>query len=198
MRDLNLKIKPLSDINVRKWLHRPSDFGLNSDHPKYEKMFKTWSLGPVILTRDSTLLEQSNSHVIREYLKGKKGWMITQCNHWACGWVDHLSFQVYKSNQKITNIAHIVSAILDKIEDYPLLDEDHHSQIQHEATMSNIEEAACRYVNERAPKSYPGELYHWFSENDPEALEDRDDQGAYPSTTQITSALKALKWLKRE
>ena len=46
--------------------------------------------GPAI-TRDSTLIEQSNYNVALERLGGERGGVVVESSgHWACGWVDAL------------------------------------------------------------------------------------------------------------
>src|SRR5690606_28049681 len=54
--------------------------------------------------RDSTLLEESNAHSIREELKpfleaDEPDVYEERHSHWACGWVDALVIRVYKENE---------------------------------------------------------------------------------------------------
>ena len=83
---------------VKEALQSPGSFALWSDHPYYNEMFDTWSLGPVVNTRDADVLERANWQALQNHLAEdptlEDDWYITRCSHWAVGWCDHLSFRV--------------------------------------------------------------------------------------------------------
>ena len=90
-------MQTISEADIREAIKRPSDFGYYGDLP----IGTTWSLGPMILNRDSGPLEQSNAAVVKKVfaeLFGEggedNGWEVTRCNHWAVGWVEHLGDSV--------------------------------------------------------------------------------------------------------
>lgn len=185
----------------KKLLERPSDFGYHGDLD----MFKTWSLGPVIEHRDSTLIDQSNAHEIKRIFEqadpNGKDWTITNCDHWAVGWVDHLSMQVYKKvlhTYVPTKILLVWQDIENSLENYPLLNEDDYSEREYNATLDNIEEAAGYYARQHdidLPDDYSSTLYSWFSDCLPSAIESSDDTGGYPSDDELEQAFNALDWI---
>lgn len=130
-----------TDEQTAKWirdaLERPGSFGLSSSHEHYTDMFVTWALGPVIETRDSDTLEKSNARALREYLAKDrtlaKDWCETECNHWAVGYVTHLSFRVVDRRGNPTRIARVLREWFDALADYPVANESLYSEMETEA-----------------------------------------------------------------
>lgn len=120
--------------DIKKALRRPDSFGMFSSADHYEDMFKTWSLGPVILTRDSEALERSNAFVLKRELakfpEWAEQWYIFDANHWAVGWVEHLSFQVIDEKGEPTDVAKWIKSWFDSLSDYPVADEFHFSELE--------------------------------------------------------------------
>ena len=135
---------------IREALEHPGSFGLSSEHEHYDDMFKTWSLGPVIETRDSDTLEKSNARALREYLAKdrtlKRDWCETECNHWAVGWVTHLSFRVIDRRGNPTRIARVLREWFDSLSDYPIADESLYSEMEREACEENWSSWQAREV----------------------------------------------------
>ena len=74
-------------------------------HGRNNEMFNTWSIGPVVKTRDSGNLMASNTEVLLERLKGyEDDWEVISCSHWACGWVEHLTFRAREEPQDMSEI----------------------------------------------------------------------------------------------
>lgn len=72
-------------------------------------------------SRDSMILEESNYQTIKEFLeKNKINFIEVSFNHWAVGWIECLMIQ----EDNIKDIEFINDEILDKLEDYPIFDED--------------------------------------------------------------------------
>ena len=72
-------------------------------------------------SRDSRILEESNYTSIKEFLeKNKINFIEVSFNHWAVGWIETLMIQ----EDDIKGIEFINDNILDKLEDYPIFDED--------------------------------------------------------------------------
>ena len=72
-------------------------------------------------SRDSRILEESNYTSIKEFLeKNKINFIEVSFNHWAVGWIEELMIQ----EDDIKDIEFINDEILDKLEDYPVFDEE--------------------------------------------------------------------------
>ena len=194
----------LSGDEVQKWidstLEPPDSFGYFGDN---EEMFETWSLGPTIVHRDSPILNQSNARSIIKHLEGDKSlegeWRVTECNHWAVGWVKHLSFRVVDRDKKPTRIARVVKGIFDALDGYPVFDEGDFSQLETEATLENIEQHWGRSkLIDATPDDWASQMSSWFWENDESAVENTDGQGGYPSDGQFEEAARALSFWDTE
>jgi hypothetical protein len=188
---------------IRDALKRPSDFGLSSHAEHYDEMFVTWSLGPVIRHRDSNLLQESNADALEAHLKEdptlEDEWTITSCNHWAVGWVDHLSFHAVEEDGKTpTRMFRVLRAWFDALEDYPVADESDLSRREYEATLENVENVGRRFLKDGVPETWVGEVYDWLSKNEPREVEDRDGLGGYPNDKPMKAALKKLGYLDEE
>ena len=188
----------LSDDEVQKWidstLEPPNSFGYSGDN---DQMFETWSLGPTIVHRDSPILDQSNARSIIKHLEGDKSlegeWCVTECNHWAVGWVKHLSFRVVDEGKKLTRVARIIKGIYDALSDYPVFDEGDFGQLETETTIENIEQywRKSKLIDD-PPDDWASQMFSWFWENDESAVENCDGQGGYPSDEQFERAASAL------
>ena len=193
------------DVWLRSLLKRPSDFGYNGN----PEMFISWSLGPVILTRDSDILTESNYHAIVKRLESfpeyEDLWAIEECSHWAVGWVKHLTFQVFDDTGNVSPIVAVLIDIHNELCDYPLLDEDDFSEREYDAAIENIKDA-CRYwqyddlSNDdlNLPENYEYALYSWFSDNNYGAIENKDGRGGWPNDTDLYPAFFALGYLAEE
>jgi hypothetical protein len=79
------------------------------------------------------------------------------------------------------------------LESYPILNDEDYSRREYEATLENIGDAAYSITSDyNLPDGWEGEVYSWFSDNEPGAIENRDDQGGYPSDDEMRSALDGL------
>jgi len=184
------------DVWLRSLLKRPSDFGYNGN----PEMFISWSLGPVILTRDSDILTESNYHAIVKRLESfpeyEDLWAIEECSHWAVGWVKHLTFQVFDDTGNVSPIVAVLIDIHNELCDYPLLDEDDFSERESDAIYENVKESA-RYWHHsdydlNLPEDYVDPLYFWLSEHEQSAVDDPD---SWPTDDQLFNAFTALGWL---
>jgi len=71
-------------------------------------------------TRDSDALEESNFHTAIDMMGGESETVIVvRSTHWLVGWMEGIF--IHKSDQAAINKA---EAILQMLEDYPVLDED--------------------------------------------------------------------------
>lgn len=164
-----------------KLLERPMYYRHYGD----ERIFKTWSLGPVIENRDSDLVSKANSKTIVERL-GKKfppsdeegsSWEISQCNHDAVGWVNHLSFQVFVDDEK-TQVHPVVDFIMDmlkQIEDYPILDEELLSEMTMEYQWDVFGQECKSYLNKKdleVTEEVISSMYSYCMKNDLVTIEE--------------------------
>lgn len=157
--------------------------------------------------RDSGILDTSNYEVIRETLKKYTEWegddkeptaIEEHHGHWAVGWIDGFSILVYDKDRNITPACEELYNILKKMEDYPLLDEDDYYTREYEATIENIIDCGSRYIKVDAPDDWPYQVFSYFWDNDQSEVENRDDQGGYPSDEGMKNALKELNMLDEE
>jgi hypothetical protein len=138
--------------------------------------------------RDSGLLDHSNGSVIEKALEpftegGDPDVVFESHSHWAVGHVDGFSLRVF-SEGEITEAFKAYHKLTERIANYPLLDEEDYSRREFEATLENLADAAWRLKNDfDLPEGWEGEVYAWLSENSPGAIENRDDQGGYTTTT---------------
>jgi len=185
------------DIEVA--LARPSDFAV---HIRDVPLFETWSLGPVIKTRDSNNLELSNHDMLIKHLEEnhpelEDDYQVTGCNHWAVGWVDHLSFKVINEDDgSPTKIFHVVRDWFDALSDYPVADESDLSEKEYESSIANISYIGYHFSNGK--DGWEQEVYNWLSEHEPEELETHDYQGAWPSEESVYRALVKLNLLDED
>jgi hypothetical protein len=150
--------------------------------------------------RDSGLLDQSNAAAIEKaleaFMDGEAADVIPQRhNHWAVGWVDGYAIRVYGPGGQITEAFRTYCELQVRYHQYPILDESDYSQREYEATLENVREVGRRFVADDAPEGWEGEAFSWFWECNQRAVENRDDQGGYPTDDEMKECLRALGWL---
>lgn len=157
---------------------------------------ESWS---VIYThhRDSGLLDQSNAAAIEKamapFTEGDDPDVVFESHHhWAVGHIDGFSVRVYRNGQ-ITEAFRRYHELAERMADYPVLDEEDYSRREYEATVENIADAAWRLKGEyELPDDWQYEVYSWLSENESNEIENRDDQGGYPSEEALQRAFEDL------
>ena len=77
--------------------------------------------------RDSTELENSNMDVIKETFKDSLELDVFSASHWAVGWVEYFIVPANSSESDLIRAAKILASL----EQYPVLDESHYSELQH-------------------------------------------------------------------
>jgi hypothetical protein len=81
------------------------------------------------------VLDKSNAVALRRHLASDPtladDYYMTKCNHWAVGWVIHLSFRVLDENRELTRMARVVREWFDGLADYPVADESLFSEMEH-------------------------------------------------------------------
>lgn len=171
------------------------NFGYSGD----TALGETWAFIGIDKNRDSGLLEQSNFDVIAADLDKRflDDVVVEHTNHWAVGWVDHLNVRMLDDRGQVTPAGKAAIKWLDKLEDYPIADEDDHSRREYEATWEGVKQAVSDVLRRG---DYPNvdeekvadHVYEWLRDNDEGELESKDDQGGYPSEGAVKEALAAL------
>ena len=149
--------------------------------------------------RDSGLLEQSNAATIKKKLDrfDENEVQSEHHGHFAVGWVDGFAIRVFGKNGKITPAFKALWDIGQRMERYPVLDEEDYSRRELDALMENIESIGKRWVGKKVKtKDWIGDVYRWLDENASSELENRDDQGAYPDEDLVREALKQNGYLE--
>lgn len=154
---------------------------------------RSWAI-TFSVDRDSDLLEQSNYQTIKEDLeKGfPKDVSDERFNNWAVGWVDYLLVRMLDKHGKITKAGTAALEWQERLEGYPVADEEDYSRREFEATLENIKFEGG--VDEETAQK----VYDWLSENEPGELENSDDKGGYPHKEVIERALKGLGLMELE
>ena len=89
--------------------------------------------------------------------------------------------------------------IVDRLDDYPVLDEEDYCRREYEATLANFDCAvSCIRHDYELPEGWKEEVFNWFWQNDQRAVENRDDSGGYPNEEQLESAFTALGYQRTE
>lgn len=146
--------------------------------------------------RDSTLLTESNAAYIEKTLKKYQSVHFECHNHWAVGYVNAIVIKVYRKDEKTINEGFKkFCEIMAQLEEYPVLDETDYSNREYEATIENIKTVGNGAVKASAPVSWASEVYSWLSEYDDSEIQNRDDQGGYPSEESVKKALTALRMI---
>jgi hypothetical protein len=151
--------------------------------------------------RDSGLLDQSNAAVIERTLErftesDDPDVVFETHSHWAVGHVEGISLRVFRDTQ-ITEAFRAYYGLMERRADYPVLDEEDYSRREYEATLENLKDATWRLKNVfDLPNGWEAEVYAWLSDNEPSAIENRDDQGGYPDEEELEAAFDGLGYAR--
>lgn len=96
------------------------------NHINFDEDREGWLVVPVGRNRDSGLQEESNFEAATKLLGGESDTVeIHRFGHWACGW-----FEIILVDPKHGDA---LVEMRDALEDYPLLDDEDHSQREYDA-----------------------------------------------------------------
>lgn len=85
-------------------------------------LLKVWDMG-----RDCDRYNRSNFAVVKRMLESAGVTVeIVRYSHWVCGWIDHLLCEDTNESREL------ILKIRECHEDYPILDDDHHSQLEYD------------------------------------------------------------------
>lgn len=127
-------------------------------------------------SRDSDALERSNFACMLEAIGGESDTVqVVRESHWAVGWVEWIA--IHQDDETVLAIADAVKAAL---EDYPVVNEDHWSELEYNE--------AADYWDSLSPREKVQEAmdvrarYHWLSK-EPVWHYGRRNYGDLPDTT---------------
>lgn len=99
--------------------------------------------------RDSGTIERCNGESIAEALAPflDSGDVVAEHHtHWACGWVDGFAIRVYRAGE-ITEAFRAYFGLLERMEDYPILDEQRLGEMEAEESAQGWEDwARCDFI----------------------------------------------------
>ena len=154
------------------------------------------------LNRDSRLIDQSNAEVIQKEMNpfvGEGDCFEEHHTDWACGWMDGYAIRCFKKGTEEPTEAWLkYCSLMADLEEYPVLDDEDHSNKEYEATIDWISENGYRYVASEVDNGWEDRVYKWLWDNNQIAIENTDDQGGTPTDEEIIEALKALDMLDPE
>lgn len=132
-------MKQLKDWNPTSWDSRSNYFDMS------DGSYDNWYVAPVILTRDASILEQSNWQAACDILKADKlkTVQIHNFGHWACGHYDLIL--INPRNKKAIEQGEDMERAL---ADYPLLDEDDFYRRESEACDAAWQDWGLKELNE--------------------------------------------------
>src|SRR5690242_17226204 len=121
---------------AKEAIKRPSDFGYSGDR----SLFETWGMTGITVCRDSKPLEKSNWDTITSDLLERfpDECEVMGSSHWAVGWSDELICQVYDDDGDITKCFEAVYDWAEKLSEYPVADDEHHSKLEYEDTLETL------------------------------------------------------------
>jgi len=189
----------LAEQVVEESAHIP-DFGYWGDVPLGE----TWGF-TISQNRDSGPMERSNWEVITEDMEKRfpKNVEIVHSSHWAVGWVEQLAVRMLDKRGKVTKAGKAILDWKESLENYPVADEEHFSDLEYNEFVEYIEqeygadktEAILNYIDECGyPFNYEGM-----------STEDLDDVAEFAQDLDLREQLAddfgeknveaALKWI---
>jgi hypothetical protein len=185
----NYTISKLAEMALKK----PDDFG----YWGYEDMFKTWGFAGHDQSRDSNIMEKSNFKVITADLIDRypNDFRIETFSHWAVGSVDRLTCRILIDESKECdedNVTESFKASMnwhDKINDYPIADEDdYYEKLQDEAIdcIENMDEHLLLVTNTEED-GWAEKIYFTLTHN--LNFEFNVDADQYPNDNKILEAV---------
>jgi hypothetical protein len=180
------------DFECFAWWNRPAEWNRPADD-------ESWA---VVYThhRDSGLLDRSNAAAIevalRPFMEMDEPDVVGESHsHWAVGWVEGYAIRVFDQTGNVTAAFRRYCELRAKLANYPILDETDYSRREYDATVENIRQVGLHFVSDGAPAEWPAEAFSWFWECNQRAIENRDDQGGYPTDDEMKECLFDLGWL---
>ena len=109
---------------LKAWIDQQQSFG--ADRELYALAADGWLISDVSRNRDSDCLDESNFACVLDQLGGESDTVqVLRFGHWAVGWTEWIAF--------LPEHTSTVEGLESRLEDYPILDEDDHSEREHKA-----------------------------------------------------------------
>jgi len=156
--------------------------------------------------RDSDSIARSNASVIAKLMEGfdESEVIAEDHNHWAVGWIKGYAIRCLVDGEPTQAIAKW-KEIQDRLKEYPVLNEEHLSQLESEEVWRYLvgEVGYALRKCERTSKVCSGdpedayiasEVYRWLDENEPGQLE-HDGNSPVLDTESVEHALVELGYL---
>lgn len=148
---------------------KPEEFGYWGS----KDMFDTWGFTNIDQNRDSDALEKANFKYITEELMGifPEDFRIENYAHWAVGNVDRLVCRVYEDDtdkKVIASSFYLAMEWLDKLDDYPVADEETYDKMIDDDNIDSIEfwnYISPGYVDIVNNPDWASEVYHELNIN---------------------------------
>ena len=191
------------DITERahELLRREDGVAVFPGHPAHDDP-EHWAIGPIIETRDSSLIEKTNARALEAALRARPEfedeWEVHRFGHWAVGWVHHLSLRVLDDAGAPTPVLRFLVEWERKLDGYPVADEEALCEAEYEAAIESIEQSGRRVLRDGAPEDWASEVYRWLGDHEPGQLDDHDGQGPSPSDESVERALVELGFAEDE
>lgn len=131
-------------------------------------------------------------HQVRQCLSTAWREPFESHSHWAVGTLYGMSLRVVR-NGRITEAFRKYHALMTRCDEgYALAEQDFDSRV-YESTIENIESAAWRFEKQfDLPGGWSGQVCDWLWAFRDRELENRDNQGGYPSETPVLDAIQTL------
>jgi hypothetical protein len=148
---------------------------------------ETWGIGPMVDGRDADLITTANGISLKEALKEhpefEDKWCVESFNHWAVGWVENVLFEVVDEDGELSAIAQFMLDWQMRLDDYPIMDEELHSQLEYDNALEVIKNTTGCDDGEAQL------IFEWIFDNHSDEI--YGEEG--PSWEAIKKAMKALK-----
>ena len=183
--------------------YRPTGFDssigsfFDSDDPR-----RNWIVCPVSITRDTGAFYQSNFDSCLKILGGESDTVeIHRFGHWGPGWFEVIIVDPSRMAE--------VQVIADRLSDYPILDEDHFSQLEYDQQWETWDKCYRSDLVSEVLKYVPEELEEWIEETPDRVWDEmfseylnQGNGGEWGSDSQGNSYLNSLddlvQWIIKE
>lgn len=123
--------------------------------------------------RDADLVTVSNWEVSQQILAphlnaDEPDIWIEYHSHWACGWVEGYVVRVFNADGAITDAARALYDVIERIDDYHLLDEEDYSQREYDAQIESIKSTYLRNSDmiDDPPDDWPEQVWQHLWDGD--------------------------------
>ena len=122
----------------------------------------------MIRTRDSSILEESNAAMLEQALEEsthddddcllglfhEDDYELNSCNHWACGWVEYVSFRAVNDDGTPTEVFAFMMLWNDMLSNYPCADEEDFSRREWEAAVEYVDDVLRSRTRDDLPDDW--------------------------------------------